>query len=152
TNKDKFEGNVAFKDSLMFLREQFEISRFLENEGLAYDYKNGSHIHITKAGHGKSIEDGLEVTMSYKAYFTSGTKFDDTDEWKDTLKFIYGVPFQIILGLEISLEGLKSGTEAKLIIPSQLAFGKDGSSSGIVPPFEPIIYEIKILSVIELES
>ena len=71
-----------------------------------------------------------------------------TERWQDSLKFVYGSPDQLIEGLELGIQGLREGAEAKLIIPSHLAFGKEGSSSGIVPPYEPILYEVKILSVI----
>ena len=107
-------------------------------------------VHVIQEGAGDTIIIEKEVSLSYQAFFSDGSKFDDTNDWSDTLKISYGTPLQIISGLEYAIEGMTVGTEAKIIIPSRLAFGKKGSSSGIVPPFEPLMYKIKIVSVKEV--
>ena len=42
---------------------------------------------------------------------------------------------------------MREGEKAKIIIPSQLAFGENGSSTGIVPPYTSVIYEVTMLKV-----
>ncbi|PJB13827.1 MAG: peptidylprolyl isomerase, partial [Flavobacteriales bacterium CG_4_9_14_3_um_filter_32_8] len=59
----------------------------------------------------------------------------------------YGSPDQVIKGLEIAINGMKKGEKSKIIIPSQLAFGEEGSSTQIVPPFTTVIYELEIVNV-----
>ena len=105
------------------------------------------YISLKNEGSGDTVLFDRQIVLTYKAYFSNGYRFDDTERWQDSLKFVYGSPDQVIRGLEMGIEGLREGAEAKLIIPSHLAFGKQGSSSGIVPPYEPILYEINILSV-----
>jgi hypothetical protein len=39
-----------------------------------------------------------------------------------------------------------------VIIPSYLAFGSSGSSSGIVPPYTPVLYRMRIIEVIKPAS
>lgn len=147
----EFLGVQAYRDSLFHFRELSEVKSLISNDD-GFEFKSGCYIQVNNWGKGDSIKEGVEVALSYQGFFTDGTKFDDTDNWQDTLKFVYGLPMQIILGLELGIEGLTEGSEAKIIIPSQLAFGKEGSSSGIVPPYEPLVYKIKILSVKELET
>jgi len=54
---------------------------------------------------------------------------------------------QVITGLEIGIKKMREGGKAKIIIPSQLAFGENGSSTGIVPPYTSVIYEVTMLKV-----
>jgi FKBP-type peptidyl-prolyl cis-trans isomerase len=39
------------------------------------------------------------------------------------------------------------GEKSLFIIPSDLAFGNSGSSTGIIPPFTSLIFEVEILAV-----
>jgi FKBP-type peptidyl-prolyl cis-trans isomerase len=45
------------------------------------------------------------------------------------------------------LASLKNGQTAEILLPSRLAFGEIGSSNGFVPPYTPLIYEVKIIDV-----
>jgi peptidylprolyl isomerase len=42
---------------------------------------------------------------------------------------------------------MNEGEKAKFIIPSQLTYGKKGSSTGIVPPYTTVIYEIELVKL-----
>ena len=42
---------------------------------------------------------------------------------------------------------MKEGDKTKIIIPSQLAFGEYGSSTGLIPPFTTVIYNLEIIKV-----
>ena len=53
----------------------------------------------------------------------------------------------MIEGLEKVLKVLKNGEKAKIIIPSQFAFGETGSSTGIVPPYSTVIYNLEIINI-----
>lgn len=131
---------------LMAFKEKRLIERWLENGSYKPD-SNGIFQEILSRGEGDSIVKGSTVALSYKAFFPGNILFDATDNWADTFEFEFGIPDQVISGLELALNGKRQGFEAKIIIPSHLAFGEGGSSSGIVPPFEPLKYEIKILKV-----
>jgi FKBP-type peptidyl-prolyl cis-trans isomerase FkpA len=39
------------------------------------------------------------------------------------------------------------GEKSLFIIPSHMAFGQEGSSTGIVPAFTPVIFEVEIIEV-----
>ncbi|MGZ3885263.1 MAG: FKBP-type peptidyl-prolyl cis-trans isomerase [Bacteroidia bacterium] len=42
---------------------------------------------------------------------------------------------------------MKKGDFVKIILSSWLAFGETGSSNGTIPPFTPLLYEIKLIEV-----
>ena len=63
------------------------------------------------------------------------------------MQFTYGQEGQVIKGLEKAISFMNEGMKAKFIIPSQLAFGEMGSSSGIIPPNATLMYEIELLNI-----
>ena len=136
------------EEDVDILRELREVNAIQEMTKKG-DYREirGCFVKIMVAGNGDTVKPSSMVHLSYKAYLSDGQKFDDTHEWKDTLRIIYGQPFQIIPGLEIGIEGMTEGSEAKIIIPSHLAFGKQGSPVAGVPPHEPLLYDLKIEAV-----
>jgi hypothetical protein len=84
-----------------------------------------------------SIPNG-ERLVGYSGRFLNGMVFDR----RSGFAFRPGTPDQLIEGLNIVIPGLKKGANAKIIIPSRLAFGESGSSTGLVPPFTPVLYEV----------
>jgi FKBP-type peptidyl-prolyl cis-trans isomerase len=105
---------------------------------------NGLYIIPLTEGKGDSVKAGKNVTIAYKGYFLDGHQFDFT---KDPLEFIYGSEMQVLEGLHKALGSMKAGDKSKIIIPSHLAYGEKGSSTGIVPPFTTLIYEVEVINV-----
>ncbi|HEV7231391.1 MAG TPA: FKBP-type peptidyl-prolyl cis-trans isomerase [Bacteroidia bacterium] len=97
-----------------------------------------------RSGSGKTVERGDRVLLNYKGEFLNGKKFDATSE---PVEFVLGEEGQLIEGMTQGLMRMKEGGKAKFIIPSQLAYGAEGSSTGIIKPFTSIIYQIEILKV-----
>lgn len=95
-------------------------------------------------GNGARVQSGELVTLAYTASFLdNGQVFD---EEKDGLTFRLGDPDQVIKGLEAAAHLLaRKGGSGCFIVPSELAFGPKGSSSGIVPPWTPLMYEVTVL-------
>lgn len=90
------------------------------------------------------IQSGQVVSMHYRANFLDdGRLFDDTHRGGTPLTFRLGDPGQVIKGLEIAAHVLPHGGKGRFIIPSVHAFGEKGSSSGIVPPYTPVLYTIE---------
>ena len=49
--------------------------------------------------------------------------------------------------MEKAIAKMHEGDKALVIIPSELAFGAEGSVEGIVPPFTPVVFEIELINV-----
>lgn len=95
-------------------------------------------------GNGALIASGQQVMLHYRARFLdTGKVFDDTWRGGQPLTFKLGDPGQVIKGLEVAVHLLPDGGRGRFIIPSALAFGPQGSSSGIVPPYTPLLYEVE---------
>lgn len=129
------------------LEEQAELGRYLHTKGIdehATAYQ-GIHVVEHKKGTEPLLHTGDLITIGYVAHALNGERFDDTYMAGTPLTFRLGDPGQVIRGLEIGLRKLGQGGKATFIIPSQFAFGADGSAAGIVPPFTTVVYELEIL-------
>jgi len=93
-----------------------------------------------------SIKQGKRIKMRYKGTYLDGRLVDFTPDNKP-FEFIIGQQDQIIEGLRIALYSLKKGEKAKIILPSRLAFGSGGGSTGSIAPYSPLLYEVEILDV-----
>ncbi|MFZ1615954.1 MAG: FKBP-type peptidyl-prolyl cis-trans isomerase [Flavobacteriales bacterium] len=100
-----------------------------------------------EARNGARAAYGEQVTIAYTATFLdTGKEFDKASEATGGLSFRLGDPGQVVKGLEIATSLLpRNGGKGRFILPSDLAFGPTGSSSGIVPPWTPVLYEVNVL-------
>lgn len=135
--------NITLEDSEM--EEQRLLKAYLKDES-GFVFKNGLYIKPIQEGEGKPIKHGNVIRIHYKGRFINRLIFDNTYKTMD-FTFTYGTPGQVIKGLDIALSGMKKGEKSKIIITSQLAFGEEGSSTQVVPPFTSVIYELEIVNV-----
>ncbi len=129
------------------MTEQLLLTKYLkENSTDNYQCKRGIYIQQINKGEGEKIKKGTVISINYKSYFINRVEFDNNYK-EAAFTYTYGTPGQVIKGLEIAINGMKKGEKSKIIIPSQLAFGEEGSSTQIVPPFTTVIYELEIVNV-----
>ena len=81
--------------------------------------------------------------MAYYGYFLDGRMID----FNDSLGIYYDDSLQLIKGLNYVIKRLDVGQSAKIVLPSPLAFGMRGSFNKTIPPFTPLLYEIKLLQL-----
>ncbi|MCQ2374915.1 MAG: FKBP-type peptidyl-prolyl cis-trans isomerase [Salinivirgaceae bacterium] len=105
------------------------------------------YIQLTQ-GTGKAVELGDLVTINYEGRFLNGKFFDSTIKLNQPFEFVYGTEMQVIAGLDEAIGRMREGERALVILPSELAWGDKGSSTGIVPPFTSVIYEIELISAV----
>ncbi len=102
---------------------------------------------IIEDGTGKKVEAGDTVDVHYEGRFLYGRYFDSTRNRDEPFQFIYGEEMQLIAGLEIAIGNMREGEKSLILLPSELAFGRQGSSGGIIPPYTSLIFEVEVLRV-----
>ena len=128
--------------------EKVILQQFLKEEKLPVQpTKSGLYYLCLKEGSGKKVEKGDTVTVNYEGQFLNGKFFDSTVRRKQPFQFVYGTEWQVVDGLEEAIGMMKEGEKSLFILPSNLAFGTEGSSTGIVPPFTSLIFEVELLSI-----
>ena len=127
------------------LEELDLIDRYLKDQQLPAEPDEAGIYHMFhKLSDGTPVEAGRRVRVTYTGSFLDGRSVDIREK---PLEFVYGTPDQVVDGLNIVIGGLKQGESAKIILPSRLAFGEKGSANGSIPPYSPLVYEIKVLEV-----
>lgn len=140
---EKYDEALAIWD----VEEQRLIQQYIKSNSLnALQLSNGMYYIQLAEGRGLQADSGKTVQVNYTGYFLGGHKFDSTKD-KLPFEFIIGEEFQVIWGLQQGIKRMKEGEKAKFIIPSYLAFGGRGSSTGIVPPHTTLMYEVELIKV-----
>ena len=100
-----------------------------------------------RPGKGKKVELGDTLTINYEGRFLNGKFFDSTVKRHQPFQFVYGTEWQVIKGLEEAIGMMHEGERSLFILPSEVGFGNTGSSTGVIPPFTSLIFEVEILKV-----
>lgn len=125
--------------------EQVRLKHYIEDEDASVDpAKTGLYRILNEKGNGKIIEKGDTVIVDYEGKFLNGKKFDSTIERNSSFEFVYGTEWQVIKGLEIAIGMMTESEKSTFIMPSYIAFGSKGSSTGIIPPFTSVIFDVHI--------
>ena len=105
--------------------------------------KSGLQIKVIKEGTGDTPKPTDTVKTHYHGTLIDGTVFDSSVERNEPVTFpVKGV----IPGWTEALQLMKVGEKAQLFIPSDLAYGEDGSPPDIGPN-SALVFEIELLGI-----
>jgi FKBP-type peptidyl-prolyl cis-trans isomerase FkpA len=97
-----------------------------------------------KLGEGPEAREGSLVKVVYTGTLENGKQFDSN---------VGGEPYEVLIGKTSvikgwheGLTGMKAGGKRKLVIPSDLAYGKQGRRPEI-PPNATLIFEVEVTEV-----
>lgn len=105
-----------------------------------------------KVGTGNAVKEGDTISVQYTGWVQStqvkfDSSYDDNKDGKPTQFTLVG-PDQngVIKGWVEGVSGMKPGGERRLIIPPDLAYGKDGSPP-LIPANATLIFDIQLVSI-----
>jgi FKBP-type peptidyl-prolyl cis-trans isomerase len=118
----------------------------LDEVAAGYDETpSGLRYKILQEGSGKQATKGSGVSVHYKGQLLDGTVFDSSYKRKQPIDFTIGVG-QVIRGWDEGIQLLKVGDKARLVIPSDLAYGSAGAG-GVIPPDATLIFDVELVAV-----
>jgi FKBP-type peptidyl-prolyl cis-trans isomerase len=97
------------------------------------------------AGSGPAPKQGDTVTVHYTGWLSDGTKFDSSLDRDEPFSFVLGAG-QVIRGWDEGVATLRVGDKARLTLPPEFAYGKEGYP-GAIPPNATLLFEVELLSV-----
>ncbi len=97
-----------------------------------------------KAGTGPSPKATDTVRVHYTGTLINGTKFDSSVDRGQPATFPLN---RVIQGWQIAIAKMKVGAKWIIYIPSDLAYGVQGSPSGGIGPNEVLIFEVELLGI-----
>ncbi len=104
---------------------------------------SGLQIKMLTEGHGRHPKSTDTVVVHYRGRLISGTEFDSSYKRGEPTTFRLN---QVIKGWTEGIQLLKEGGKAELYIPSNLAYGSQGSGAKIGPD-EALIFEVELITV-----
>jgi FKBP-type peptidyl-prolyl cis-trans isomerase len=107
--------------------------------------KSGLKYIDVEVGEGPAAVSGKEVTVHYTGTFPNGKKFDSSVDRDEPFTFQLGAG-RVIKGWDEGVAGMRIGGRRKLIIPSDLAYGKRGAGA-VIPPDAILHFEVELLGV-----
>jgi len=113
-------------------------------EGEALTTASGLKYVDLRVGDGKEATMGSTVSVFYTGKLENGKQFDSNMGKKPYVVTIG--KSRVIQGWTEGLQGMKAGGKRKLIIPPDLAYGKDGQGSDI-PPNATLFFEVEVTEV-----
>ncbi|CAM1356981.1 MULTISPECIES: peptidylprolyl isomerase [Tenacibaculum] len=127
-------------------QEKAKQKELLDSVAAGYDETNsGLRYKVLQQGDGKQATKGATVSVHYKGQLLDGTVFDSSYKRKQPIDFAIGVG-QVIAGWDEGIQLLKVGDKARLVIPSNLAYGEAGAG-GVIPPNATLIFDVELMNV-----
>jgi FKBP-type peptidyl-prolyl cis-trans isomerase FkpA len=98
-----------------------------------------------KAGTGDSPSASDTVKVNYRGILVDGTEFDSSDKKSGPASL--GVNRVIRCWTE-ALQKMKAGGKARLVCPSEIAYGDRGATTAI-PPGATLVFDVELLEVVK---
>lgn len=120
---------------------------FLEANGKREEVKitpSGLQYEVLRQGEGPKPAADDRVVVHYTGKLIDGTVFDSSEERGEPATF--GVT-QVIPGWVEALQMMNAGSQWRLYIPSQLAYGPQGAG-GLIGPNQTLIFDVTLLEVV----
>ncbi len=137
-----FEGAREKREA----EEKERQKKILDEVAAGYDETpSGLRYKILQKGDGKTPSKGAMVSVHYKGQLLDGTVFDSSYKRKQPIDFAIGVG-QVIPGWDEGIQLLQVGDKARLVIPSNLAYGANGAG-GVIPPNATLIFDVELVNV-----
>lgn len=167
TDTQKVSLNIGFslvmsKDDHMAFREKQVRKELAIEMELIEDYilREGLSHRLTRKGDlfymktlentSKKVLSSDDLAVAYTCSFLNGTVFNKVTA-EEPLYLNLSSPNQVIIGILSILKEMNEGETCRIIIPSYLGFGENGSSDGTVPPHTPILADVKVVEIIKIQ-
>ncbi|MDP5169994.1 MAG: FKBP-type peptidyl-prolyl cis-trans isomerase [Bacteroidia bacterium] len=137
---------LAGCDNQITFDEQLELDKsliadYVAANNLVGEYTSGGVFYgFTKEGNTTYPTTANTVEVIYTGKLLDGTVFDSSQGFPISFSL-----FQVIAGWQQGMVNFSEGSIGYLLIPSSLAYGRNGS--GIIPPNSVLYFDIELLDV-----
>ncbi len=148
---EKWDAKKAFEDFKGSGAKRLAAAKAkqaIELEAVAAGFKkteSGLRYKIIQKGSGAKAKKGSKVSVHYEGSLLSGKVFDSSYKRKEPIDFQLGVG-QVIPGWDEGIALLEVGDKARLVIPSDLAYGSAGAG-GVIPPDATLLFDVELMDV-----
>jgi len=160
---EEMQAEQEAKNATLENEEQTKLQQYLtDNNITATPTASGMYFISEKKGSGKAAAANKKVRVNYAGMLLDGTYFDTSMEDLAKEQGMYDerrAPYkpieftlgqgQVIPGWDEGISMMKEGGKAKLIIPSNLAYGANPRPGGVIKPFSTLVFNVELVEVID---
>ena len=140
TQLEGIDGDRIAKEKVRIAQEQAIIK---EKYPKAVTTDSGLMYEVIQEGSGtEKPSSGDNVSAHYTGMFMDGRKFDSSVDRGQPIQFPVGTG-RVIKGWDEALLDMKKGEKRILIIPPDLAYGRNGR--GPIPPNSTLVFEVELV-------
>lgn len=151
--KVTFAVEGKYSSAIQKEKDEKSIKEYLDKNKLqATKTPEGVYVAVSEQGSGEQPKSGDTVFVHYTGMLLNGKKFDSSQDSTlrpgmplEPIKFPIGQGF-VIKGWDAGIGALKKGSKAKLVIPSTLAYGLQGSPPAI-PANSVLVFDVQLVDV-----
>lgn len=127
-------------------REQILLTRYFahRSDSTEFTFQQGVWKREITEGSGSGFLNGEQLLVMYTATLLDGTIIDERKTHEEALAYSLGMQGQLVPGLVSVIKHMERNQEVEVILPSSMAFGEKGSAGGIVPPWTPVRYLLRV--------
>lgn len=150
--EDDFEAQFAEwqREQEELARARAEASQPLEGyEATTFDASAVSElgVEVLREGNGEELDASSTISANYFGWTSNGSIFDSTNQSGTTEPAEFPLS-GVINGWTEGLTGVKVGSVVRLSIPSDQAYGEQGSPPNIGPN-EPLMFIVEVVEKVE---
>jgi FKBP-type peptidyl-prolyl cis-trans isomerase len=128
------------------LNEAARIGKYLKDNNIQNEPTATGLFYIeTETGTGVQAEAGKKVKVHYTLYNIEGKKLQSSKDMDRPFEFTLGRG-EVIRGWDEGVAMMKAGGKARLVVPSELAYGENQRGADI-PPYSPLVFDVELLEV-----
>jgi len=161
---EEVQAEIDSKNAEAEQNEQTELNAYLAANNIEVEPTASGMYYISKKeGTGRQAEAGKKVKVNYSGFLLNGTYFDSSVEevakeqglydqrrTYGPLDFELGAR-QVIQGWDEGIAMMKVGGTARLVIPSNLAYGANPRPGGVIQPFNTLVFDVELVDVMDVE-
>lgn len=146
------QEDVMKEEEKILGREKVRIEKYIALKKLNAKLVNNVYVEVIKPGDGPAADSGKYVGIRYTGYTLDGKYFDSNmDTTKQSQKhpletfYFFSKTYGAIQGMMEGVAQFRVGGKGRVIIPSPLAYGRQGSPP-VIKPYEPLVFDIEVVS------
>ena len=119
-----------------------------QDKSVQVEFDREPEVGVTtlRKGSGAPIVEGKRIELHYTVELENGKVLIDTRANDRTHKMYVG-DGTVIAGLDQGIRGMRLGEIRRLVIPTELGYGRGGYGNGAVPANSKLIMEVELAAV-----
>lgn len=144
--EDQIMASRMQEEEGRMVNEAIERAAYLEANNITVEpTASGLYFVEIEKGNGPPAKPGRTVKVHYTGTLLNGEKFDSSLDRGEPFEFMLGAG-QVIRGWDEGIAMMNVGSKARLIIPSEIAYGSQSRGERL-PANSTLVFEVELLGV-----